>query len=228
MALPLPFRRRGKIATATTAAKRVALARAAYALWQTRLARKLPGRKPKPFVTPARAAIAGGVLAGIAGLVRSRRGGGGGGGGGVTPAPTPPPAPSNYDAPGPPANTATPVAAAPVGDPGTNGAGIDEEAEVAAAAAQAGAIGGTVSDYAPSIVDEELDEAERPLAEAGEGVSEGQEQAEGDLADLATTDIGPGAGQTGEEALIEDTIAQQSNPASGEIQDLPSAPPGDK
>ncbi|HEX8105621.1 MAG TPA: hypothetical protein VF533_23600 [Solirubrobacteraceae bacterium] len=235
MPFPIPSRKRGKLETATRAAKRVALARAAYALWQTRLARKLPGRKPKPFVTPLRAGIVGGVLAGLAGLIRSRRGGGGGGGGSAVPEPTPPPAPSNYDAPGPPANTATPLPATPPSTPAPEldlapepAAGIDEEAEVAAAAAEAAAIGGTVSDYAPSIVDEELDEAERPLAEAGEGVSEGQEQAEGDLVELATSDIGPGTGQSGAEALIEETIAQQSTPASGESADLPSAPPGDR
>ena len=49
----------------------------------------------------------------------------------VTPAPPPPPQPSNYDAPGPVANTATPI---PAPDPhGEPPAHIDEAAEEAAA-----------------------------------------------------------------------------------------------
>lgn len=87
-----------------------------------------------------------------------------------------PPQPSNYDAPGPVANTATPI---PAPDPhGEPPATIDESAEEAAAAAEAGAIGGTSSDYAGPELGEAADEAERPLAEAGEGESEGQEQAD--------------------------------------------------
>src|SRR3954466_8926956 len=94
------------------------------------------------------------------------------------PYPPPPPAPSNYDAPGPPANTATPVPAPDAQILDEDG-GIDEAAEEAAAAAEAANTGGQVSDYAglndPDLV---ADEAERPLVEAGEGTSEGQEQAE--------------------------------------------------
>jgi hypothetical protein len=54
---------------------------------------------------------------------------------------------------------------------------VDREEE--AAAAEAGAIGGRAGD-------EDLDDAERPLAEGGEGVSEGFEQAEADLVENAT------------------------------------------
>jgi hypothetical protein len=54
---------------------------------------------------------------------------------------------------------------------------VDEEAD--AAAAEAGAIGGPGGN-------EELDPAERPLAEAGEGEAEGFEQAERDLIEHAS------------------------------------------
>ena len=173
---------------------------------------------------------------------------------------TPPaPAPSNYDAPGPPANTATPVPApdpvvAPdparadpgddfpvqaddpqaveaavdaaaadaladgigrVDEPGLQSAPepIDEAAEEQAAAAEAAAIGGAQPDYAPSRIDEPLTEAERPLAEAGEGVAEGQEQTEAELEENATL---RDAGMSDAERQIEDTIEAQSNPAVGE------------
>jgi hypothetical protein len=99
-----------------------------------------------------------------------------------------PPAPANYDAPGPPANTATPV---PAPDP-TTPEPVDERAEEDAAAAEAANIGGPVSDYA-GPEDLPADEAERPLAEAGEGESEGQEQAERDLVDAAAGDEAPTA-----------------------------------
>jgi hypothetical protein len=48
-----------------------------------------------------------------------------------------------------------------------------------AAGAEAGAIGGRAGD-------EDLDDAERPLAEGGEGTSEGFEQAEADLVENAS------------------------------------------
>jgi len=109
----------------------------------------LPFRKPKPdgAVTPKRAALVGGLIAGVAGFVASRRSrgggpGGGGGGSSVPSAPLPPPAPSNYDAPQPPVN-GTNQAAAAVTDPLEDVVpGVDEEAEVAAAADEAASIGG--------------------------------------------------------------------------------------
>jgi hypothetical protein len=95
--------------------------------------------------------------------------------------PAPPaPGPSNYDAPGPVANTATPVPAPDPQEP----AAVDERAEEAAAAAEAANIGGDVSEYA-GPADTPPTEAERPLAEAGEGESEGQEQTEHDLEQAA-------------------------------------------
>jgi hypothetical protein len=118
------------------------------------------------------------------------------------------PGPSNYDAPGPVANTATPV---PAPDP-QQPAAIDEQAEEAAAAAEAANVGGTVSDYA-GPADVPPTEAERPLAEAGEGEAEGQEQAEFDLAQAAEP-TAPGMSDT--ERQIEDTIEAAAQPAAGE------------
>lgn len=60
-----------------------------------------------------------------------------------------------------------------------------EEREVAAAAREAAAIGGRAGD-------EDLDPAERPLIEAGEGVAEGFELAEQDLIDAAQHTDGGG------------------------------------
>ena len=63
----------------------------------------------------------------------------------------------------------------------------DEFAERQAdqAGAEAGAIGGQVSSE-PEPVDRTPDEAERPLAEAGQGDSEGFEQAEQELIEHAS------------------------------------------
>jgi hypothetical protein len=52
------------------------------------------------------------------------------------------------------------------------------------AAAEAGAIGGRTSSEPPPV--EGVDEAQRPLAEAGEGESEGFEQAEQELVEHAS------------------------------------------
>jgi hypothetical protein len=91
------------------------------------------------------------------------------------PPPPPPPAPSNYDVSGPVSNTATPV---PAPDPVETPA-IDEAAEEAAAAAEAANIGGPAPDYAAAAEPAQLaPEEEIPVAEAGEGESEGAEQAE--------------------------------------------------
>ena len=142
-----------------------------------------------------------------------------------TPAPAPP-APSNYDAPGPVANTATPV---PAPEPfiREEDGSIDEQAEEAAAAAEAANIGGQVSDYAaiqePDLV---APEADRPLVEAGEGSSEGQEQAEAALVDAASQ---PAEGGNDYERQIDDAIEEAAQPFSGEqvepIAAEPTAPP---
>ena len=89
---------------------------------------------------------------------------------------------------------------------------IDEAAEEAAAAAEAGNIGGTVSDYA-GPEGELADPAEAPLAEAGEGEAEGQEQAEAELRDAAE-DREPGLSP--EQAQIDEAIDQAANPLASE------------
>jgi len=122
----------------------------------------------------------------------------------------PTPQPANYDAAGPPENNATHV---PAPDP-IEPEAFDEEAEVAAAAAEAANIGGSVSDYAGSEADAVADEAERPLMEAGEGEAEGFEQAEHDLevnAELID------AGESDPAARLDEIIEQAGNPAVGEI-----------
>ena len=132
-----------------------------------------------------------------------------------------PPQPSNYDAPGPVANTATPL---PAPDPhGEQPESIDEAAEEAAAAAEAAAIGGSPSDYAGPELGEPADEAFRPLAEAGQGESEGQEQAEAALADNATY---RDAGVSDAERQIDEVIAQADQPLAGETPAEPDEDPG--
>ena len=176
---PSPFRRRKP----ADSLRNLAIAEAALALAKDRVGRG--SRRPS-----GRMLLLGGAVAAagaavllkrdkVAGLLPSRSG---------EPehavrCPTPP-QPSNYDVRGPVANTATPI---PAPDPhGEPPATIDEADEEAAAAAEAAAIGGSSSDYAGPELGEPADEAHRPLAEAGEGEAEGQEQAEAELADNAT------------------------------------------
>ncbi|MEJ7891661.1 MAG: hypothetical protein WKF94_03375 [Solirubrobacteraceae bacterium] len=128
--------------------------------------------------------------------------------------PMPPPPVANVDVGGPPANTATHV---PAPEPFVHeaGAGIDELAEEEAAAAEAANIGGVPEEY-PSEEDltRPLDEAMRPVEEAGGGYSEGRELAESDLIDNAE----PAAGDPidGERA-IDDVIEAQDEGGRGEI-----------
>jgi hypothetical protein len=143
-----------------------------------------------------------------------------------------PPSQLGADAPG----TAAPADVAPAADSGLESGEIkplgltdevkpdpiDEAAEEQAAAAEAAAIGGSPgNDYAGAELGEPATEAERPLAEAGEGVAEGQEQAEAELEENA----GPGdEGVSDAERQIEDAIEAADNPAIGETPD-PVAPP---
>jgi hypothetical protein len=175
-----------------------------------------------PRLLSARTLVLGGIALAAYGAIKNKRaitgliGGGNEPSGDFGPAPTPPV--SNVDVSGPPANTAThvpapePLVHAPAG-------GIDEAAEEAAAAAEAAAIGGTPEEY-PSEDDptRPIDEALRPLEEAGQGYSEGQELAEADLIDNAE----PAAGDPidGERA-IDDVIEAQDQPQSGERLDAP-------
>jgi hypothetical protein len=132
-----------------------------------------------------------------------------------TPEPAPPPPAqvtppiSNYDAAGPVDNTSTPVPTPPPFQPPV----IDEAAEEAAAAAEAANIGGTVSDYAGIELGEDAGEAQRPLMEAGQGESEGQEQAEAELA-AAAEPTAPGLSPEGHQ--IEDAIEAAANPTTPE------------
>jgi hypothetical protein len=138
--------------------------------------------------------------------------------GGWAPAPA---GPSNYDAPGPVANTATPVPA-PEPEVRTETGAVDEAAEEAAAAAEAANIGGQVSDYA-GVEDEGVraSEQDRPLAEAGEGSAEGLEQAEAELEAAAEEPL-TGASDFG--ASIDDAIEQAAQPSAGETLEAPSEP----
>jgi hypothetical protein len=99
---------------------------------------------------------------------------------------------------------------------------IDEAAEEQAAAAEAANIGGSPGEqYAGSEPGVPATEAERPLAEAGEGVAEGQEQADAAL----EANAGPGdEGMSDAERQIDDTIEAADNPAVGETPD-PATPP---
>jgi hypothetical protein len=131
---------------------------------------------------------------------------------------TPPPV-SNYDAPGPVTNTATAVPVPPAHEPPT----IDEAAEEAAAAAEAANIGGQVSDYAGAELGEPATEAERPLAEAGQGEAEGQEQTEAELREAASPTA---PGMSDEQRQIEEAMDQAANPLAPE-QVEPAQPPDD-
>jgi hypothetical protein len=199
---PIPFRRRGKLAKA----QNPALAKAALALARDRMGSGSSRGKRRG----GRKLLLGGVLAAAAGAALWKRDKVAG----LLPSRTgdeyepQAPGPSNYDAPGPVANTATPV---PVPEP-ANEPPIDEAAEEAAAAAEAANIGGTVSDYA-GPTDLHATEAERPLEEAGEGESEGFEQADFAL-EQAAEPTAPGMSDT--ERQIDDAIEAAENPAIGE------------
>jgi hypothetical protein len=202
---PTPFRRRGKLGKA---ARNMAIADAALALARDRMgttSRRRRGPSGKALLLGgAVVAVAAGALwkrDKVAGLLPSHT---------DSPEPWTPsaPGPSNYDAPGPVANTATPVPAPEPHQPPA----IDEKAEEAAAAAEAANVGGEVSGYA-GPADRTATEPERPLAEAGEGEAEGQEQAERDLAQAAEP-TAPGVSDT--ERRIDDTIEAAADPQAGE------------
>jgi hypothetical protein len=203
---PTPFRRR----KAAKTVRNLAIAEAALALAKHRALAASPRRRSRR--PSGKLLLLGGAVAAagaaallkrdkVAGLLPSRSG---------EPEPYTPPQQSNYDAPGPVANTATPVPAPDSHEQPR--AAIDEAAEEAAAAAEARAIGGTTSAYA-GPEGEPADAAERPLAEAGEGESEGDEQADADLETNAEfRDDAP----SDAERQIEDTIEEASQPSSGE------------
>jgi|SRR4051794_18430880 hypothetical protein len=204
-------------------ARNLAVADIALAFARDRVARMVPGMEPPKKRSKAKTAlIGGGIAAALAALVFKRKTVMGllpGGSSETAPSEpvggyTPPPV-SNYDAPGPVANTATAVPVPPAQEPPT----IDEAAEEAAAAAEAANIGGAVSDYA-GPEGEIASEEERAVAEAGGGEAEGQEQTEAELREAAESR----EGRSPEEAQIDDAIEQASNPAEGERTE-PVTPP---
>jgi hypothetical protein len=190
-------------------ARNAVIADVALAFARDRLAAKLPGVEPRKRHRGRNALLIGAAVAGGALLLAKRQKVAA-----LLPGRTDEPAPprpepqasppiSNYDVRGPVENTSTPVPTPPPFQPSA----VDEAAEEAAAAAEAANIGGPVSDYAGTEPGVPLDEADRPLAEAGEGEAEGQEQAEADLADAAS-DIG--LGDAGHQ--VEDAIEAAANP----------------
>ncbi|HEY6889828.1 MAG TPA: hypothetical protein VI300_18655 [Solirubrobacter sp.] len=165
-------------------ARNAAVAKLAIAFARDRLAAQLPGAKPRKRRPGKKTLLIGGIAATATAALLLKRdkvtallpGRSDEPGVGAPESSYTPPPVSNYDAPGPVANTATPVPAPPAFESPT----IDEAEEEAAAAAEAANIGGPSPDYADSeggIASEE----EAPLAEAGEGESEGDEQADLEL-----------------------------------------------
>jgi hypothetical protein len=209
-------------------ARNAAVADVALAFARDRLAAQLPGVKPRKKRRPGtKSLLIGGAAAALGAALLLKRDkvtallpgrsesapAGSTGSSGYTPPPV-----SNYDAPGPVANTATAVPVPPAQEPPT----IDEAAEEAAAAAEAANIGGQVSDYAGSELGEPATPEEIAVAEAGGGESEGQEQAEAELRDAAE-DREPGLSP--EQAQIDEAIDQAASGTGEQVE--PSRPADD-
>lgn len=148
-----------------TSAAKTASGPAGAALSSGRRVAKAPGSRPKRVITPGRAALAGGVVAGAASVLLRRKGSE------APPSaagPGPGPSVGNYDAAGPPSDTGTSV---PVIDSVAEPLGIDEQAEVEAAAAEAGNIGGPEIDYASAEPDMRAGDAEAAVFEDGSEAS---------------------------------------------------------
>jgi hypothetical protein len=208
-------------------ARNLAVADIALAFARDRVAAQLPGVKPRRRRPGKKSLLIGGVATATAAALLFKREkvvallpGRSDEPAPPEPSYTPPPV-SNYDASGPVANTATAVPVPPAYEEPT----IDEAAEEAAAAAEAANIGGSVSDYAGSELGEAASPEELPLAEAGEGESEGQEQTELELREAAEGDEDDGLSP--EEAQINEAIDQAADPLAGE-QVEPLKPPNDE
>jgi hypothetical protein len=95
------------------------------------------------------------------------------------------------------------------------------EEEIRAAEAEAGAIGGRADvidhDLSP-VLDETLSEADRPLAEAGQGYAEGFEQSEADLIESASH--GTPSGSPLEDAFSPEVESDRSDARYGEPDEL--------
>ena len=98
---------------------------------------------------------------------------------------------------------------------------LEQEKE---AAAEAAAIGGSVSDYPSLDEDEDADPAQRPLAEAGEGESEGFELAERELEEHASHGDQHAAGRILEDAAGFNEDARATD--GGEADEESSPEPG--
>lgn len=231
-----PLRRRSALASAAKTARNAAIADAAWSIARDHLATRVPGVDSRRRGRGRKLLLVGGAAGVVAvGLfVKRDRARALLPGGSATESwsPPAPPQQTNYDAPGPVANTSTPIPApepvvTPTSEPASSSEtqeslaealaeappAFDEAAEEEAAAAEAAAIGGSPSDYAGDEPGLAADEAHRPLAESGEGESEGEEQAEAELEDNATSGQ---AGVSDAERQIEDVIDQAGNPAVGE------------
>jgi len=131
---PNPFRRRGKLASAAKTARNVAIADAAWALARDRIATRVPGVDSRRRGPSRKVLLLGGAAAVVAAgalLKRDRARALLPGGSPETYSPPGTPQPSNYDAPGPVANTSTPI---PAPDPVVTPDPVDD-----ALAAEAGA-----------------------------------------------------------------------------------------
>ena len=204
-------------------ARNLAVADVALAFARDRLAAQLPGVQPRKRRRGKKALLIGGVATAAAAAVLLKRDK-------VTallpgrtdepappePAYTPPPV-SNYDAAGPVANTATSVPVPPAYEEPT----IDEAAEEAAAAAEAGNIGGTVSDYAGpegELADARGGAAGRGRRGRGRGPGAGRGSSCARPPRIASEGLSP------EQAQIEEAIDQAANPLASEQVEPTSRP----
>ena len=204
-----PFRRRGKTA------RNLALAEAALALAKDRDVAASSKRSRGRLLLVGGAVVAAGAAAllkrdKVAGLLPSRSG---------DPAPAAPlpgaVAAVELRRPGPGGQHRDAGARArPAAGRGRRHEPIDEAAEEAAAAAEAAAHRRRPRPSTPARTSTSRPTRRfRPLAEAGEGESEGLEQAEADLADNATY---RDAGLSDAEAQIEEAIEEADQPFAGE------------
>jgi hypothetical protein len=98
-----------------------------------------------------------------------------------------------------------------------------EREQEQAAAAEAAAIGGRVSSEGPTEYELGLSEAERPLAEAGGGESEGFELAEAELAEHASHGDVHSAGRILEDAdLLDENESERGGDAGEADQERPA------
>ncbi|HYM56399.1 MAG TPA: hypothetical protein VES79_00405 [Solirubrobacteraceae bacterium] len=131
---PNLLRRRGKLASAAKTARTVAIADAAWALARDRLAIRVPGVESRRGGQSRKVLLVGGAAAIVAAgalLNRYRARARLPGGSRDTYSPPGAPQPSNYDAPGPVANTSTPI---PAPDPVVTPDPVDDSLAEAGAA----------------------------------------------------------------------------------------------